>query len=135
MRALSLAAAAVALSLVLGQGAPARADVAALRARLAALGALSESEVDLGAQASRALERAEADRARGDAVAADRAEHVADAAIDLVERRRGRRDAEAALAARQAERDATRARLEEARRAASADAREHERLAPPEPVP
>lgn len=132
-RALSIAS--LALWLVLALGAPARADVAALRARLAALGTLAEAEADLAAQASRALDRAETDRARGDTVSADRAEHVADAAIDLVERRRARREAEAALAARQSERDAVRDELERARRAAESDAREHERLAPPEARP
>lgn len=115
--------------------ATARADVAALAARLDALGTLAESEADLGAAARAALSRAGADRTRGDEAAASRAERIADATISLLERRRARSAAEDRRRAAEAERDAMRARVDAARDAAASDAREERRLAPPGAAP
>ena len=114
----------VALSL----GARARADDASLRARLAALGTLAETEADLAHATQAALDRAATDRTRGDEAAAARAERIAEASVALIERRRARHDAEASLEGARAERDAMRARLEQARTAAASEARERERL-------
>lgn len=125
-----LAQLALGVWLVIGIGSGARADDAALRARLDALGTLADTEADLGRAARAALDRAEADRGRGDEAAAVRAEHIAEASMALIERRRARADAEARLASARAARDAMRARLETARSAAASDASERARLAP-----
>lgn len=130
MRARWLVVLALGASLAFGGTTVARADEAALRARLEALGALAESEADLGHSAEAAIDRAAADRARADEAAAARAERIAEASLALIERRRARADSEARLATARTERDAMRARLEEARTAAASDARERARLAP-----
>lgn len=111
-------------------GTVARADVTALRARLDALGAIAETEQDLARAAGAALERAESDRARGDEPAAIRAEHIAEATLALIERRRARAEAEATLAAARAQRDQAVARREQARAASEAATRERARLDP-----
>jgi hypothetical protein len=122
--------AAVIAALVLSASAPAHADVASLRSRLEALGTIAESETDLAHAARAALDRADADRTRGDEASATRAERIAEATLALIERRRARLDAEARLAAARADEAAMRARLEEARAAAASDARERARLDP-----
>ena len=136
MRAASLVALALAwwIAALLGP-ASVRADEAALRARLAALGTLAEAETDLADAARAALDRESSDRARGDEAAATRAERIAEASIALLERRRAHADAESRLHAAEAERDAMRARLEEARSAAASDAHERARLDPGGPSP
>lgn len=108
----------------------ASADVAGLRARLDALGTIAESESDLARAAGAALDRAEADRQRGDEAAAVRAEHIAEATLARIERQRARTEAETALAAARARRDVAFARRDEARAAADAALRERARLAP-----
>lgn len=127
------AAAVLAASMLVTAGA--HADETALRARLDALGIVAEGEADLVHAAQAAIERAATDRARGDEAARVRAEHIAEATIGLIERRRARVDSETRQRAAEAERDAMRARLEEARAAAAADARERARLAPPGSTP
>ncbi len=113
----------------------ARADEAALQARLEALGALTESETDLGAAARAAIARAEGDHARGDEAARARAERIADATISLLERRRARADAATRLEAARRDAEAMQQRVQEARAAASSDAAERARLAPPDGTP
>ncbi len=109
MLARTLVALVVLAALSLGS-AVVRADVAALRARLDALGAIADSEQDLARAAGAALDRADGDRARGDEAAAVRAERIAEATLALIERRRARTAAEASLGAAEAERDRARAR-------------------------
>lgn len=109
----------------------ARADEAALQARLEALGALTESETDLGAAARAAIARAAGDHARGDEASRARAERIADATISLIERRRARADAATRLEAARRDAEAMQQRVRDARAAASSDASERARLAPP----
>ncbi len=111
------------------------ADDEALRARLDALGTIAEPEADLARAARAALERASADRSRGDEPAAARAERIAEATIGLIERRRARAGAEQRRRVAERERDALRARVEQARGAAASDARERERLDPARTTP
>jgi hypothetical protein len=106
----------------------AHADEAALRARRTALGTVASDEADLAHAADAALDRATADRGRGDEAAAIRAERIAEATLDLIERRRARHASEESLAAARADRDAMRARLTQARAAAASDGREAARL-------
>lgn len=134
MLARTLVALVVLAALSLGS-AVVRADVAALRARLDALGAIADSEQDLARAAGAALDRADGDRARGDEAAAVRAERIAEATLALIERRRARTAAEASLGAAEAERDRARARLDQARAAAETAARERARLDPGAPSP
>jgi hypothetical protein len=118
----------LALSMMLAS--TALADDAPLRARLAALGTIAESETDLASAARAALDRSVTDRTRGDEAASARAEHIAEASIALIERRRARADAQVRLRAAQAEQRAMQQRLDDARAAAASDAAERARLAP-----
>ncbi len=127
------------LALSLGVPALARADVAAIRARLDALETPREGELDLTRAADRALARAAGDREAGDDASAERAERIADAAVTLLETRRRRGEAELALAAARARRAEVAARAAAAEETRESDGRERERLAPPatptEPAP